>query len=132
MVNLHGTHFFPLSLSSSSIYLTRYYCNPRYNPNKPLPSRILPPHAPPTAASSDDWELFHAKLGSTLNPGSRAEFARFLKQRDVDWRNAFHRELADYVKAFKKEEAAKAEAARQKAWQDWRVKVFADAAGSKS
>ena len=71
--------------------------------------------------------MFHAKLGSALNPKSRAEFVRFLKLRDIDWRNAFHRELADYVRDFKRDQAAKAEGLRQKAWQEWREKVFADA-----
>jgi hypothetical protein len=109
-------------------YTHRHYCNPRYDPNQPLPDRILPPHAPPTAASVDDWRLFNAQLGSTLNPRSRAEFVRFLKLRDIDWRNAFHRGLAEYVKEFKKDQAAKDEATRQKAWQAWREQVFAQAA----
>lgn len=53
---------------------------------------------------------------------------RFLKLRDIDWRNAFHRGLADYVKGFKKDQAEKAEAVRQKAWQKWREQVFSEAA----
>lgn len=76
----------------------------------------------------DDWKLFNAQLGSTLNPKDRAEFVRFLKLRDIDWRNAFHRGLADYVKGFKKDQAEKAEAVRQKAWQKWREQVFSEAA----
>ena len=51
-----------------------------------------------------------------------------MKLRDIDWRNAFHRGLAEYVKEFKKDQAAKDEATRQKAWQAWREQVFAQAA----
>lgn len=102
-----------------------YFCNPNYDALRPLPRRILPPHAPPSAAEVDDWRLFQARLGSSL-PGDKArkEFVRYLKLRDVDWRDAFQRGLAAHVTEFKRVQRADAEGARQRAWHEYRRRVF--------
>ena len=106
----------------------RHFCNPKYDASAPLPARILPPHAPPSASEVDDWRLFNSSLGGKL-PGakSREEFVRYLHLRDVDWRNAFHRGLAEQVAEFKKEQRVKAEQRRQAAWQEYRERIFAEA-----
>ncbi len=52
---------------------------------------------------------------------------RYLSLRDVDWRVAFQTGLAAYVAEFKKEKKAEAEAARQRAWAEYRQQVFAEA-----
>ncbi len=70
------------------------YCNPTYDPNKPMPAKISTPHAPRSAAETDDWRLFNAAFGGKANAQRRKEFVRYLHLRDVDWRNAFHRGLA--------------------------------------
>ena len=113
----------------------RHFCNPKYDPNIPLPARILPPHAPPTAAEVDDWRVFNASIGRKLTrPGkgdkAREEFVRYLKLRDVDWRDAFHRGLADHVAEFKREKRLEAERQRQAAWKEYRDGLFAKAIAS--
>ena len=95
----------------------------------PLPARILPPHAPPTATEVDDWRVFNASLSRNLTRAgssdkAREEFVRYLKLRDVDWRDAFHRGLAEHVKAFKKEKRLEAEQQRQSAWKEYRDRLF--------
>jgi hypothetical protein len=35
-----------------------HYCNPTYDPNQPLPTKMLPPHAPPAVEAQDEWRLF--------------------------------------------------------------------------
>ena len=52
---------------------------------------------------------------------------RYLHLRDVDWRNAFHRGLAEQVAEFKKEQRVKAEQRRQAAWREYRERIFAEA-----
>eukprot|EP00955_Chlamydomonas_euryale_P013435 144864-Chlamydomonas_euryale.AAC.4 len=102
-----------------------FFCNPRYDPHEPMPRRILPPHAPPSAAHVDDWRVFQSRLGGSLTTKkARAEFVRFLKLRDVDWRNAFHRGLAQHVADFKRQQQIEAERTRQHAWHDYRRQVF--------
>lgn len=62
-----------------------------------------------------------------MSARSRQEFVRFLKLRDVDWRNAFQRGLADYVREFKQEQRHRAEKQRQQAWSEYREQLFAKA-----
>lgn len=35
-----------------------HYCNPAYDPNQPLPTKMLPPHAPSPVEAQDEWRLF--------------------------------------------------------------------------
>jgi hypothetical protein len=109
-----------------------YYCNPNYDPSAPRPARILPPHAPPSAADADDWQRFNASLagraGGLAGDKARREFVRYLHLRDVDWRDAFNRGLAQYVGEFKRAQRSDAERARQSAWHEYRARLFEQAA----
>ena len=79
--------------------------------------------------------MFNASLSRNLtraggSENAREEFVRYLKLRDVDWRDAFHRGLAEHVKAFKKEKRLEAEQQRQAAWKEYRDRLFSNALGA--
>ncbi|GAX84994.1 hypothetical protein CEUSTIGMA_g12415.t1 [Chlamydomonas eustigma] len=100
------------------------FCNPKYDAHAPLPSKILPPHAPPSAADVDDRRLFRASLGQRFSEKSRKGFIRFLKLREVDWREAFQKGLAEHVAEHKKAQKMMAEQLRQRAWKEYRDSLF--------
>ncbi len=107
-----------------------HFCNPAYDPNQPLPPKILPPHAPPAARQQDEWEAYR-RLRPTHWQRSeqryRQEFMRWLALRDVDWRNAFQQGLAAEHKAEDKRERRRREKLRQQAWQEYRAELFRQA-----
>lgn len=39
-----------------------WYCNPNYDPNQALPTKMLSPYAPPSAAYVDDWAVYKRYL----------------------------------------------------------------------
>ncbi|MEW5305264.1 MAG: hypothetical protein WDW36_007818 [Sanguina aurantia] len=90
---------------------------------------MLSPYAPPSAAYVDDWAVYKRYLPKDkgLVPKYRQNFIKFMRLREVDWRDAFLRGLAADVKEIKKEYAKQDEAARQKAWAAYRDKLFSDA-----
>jgi hypothetical protein len=109
-----------------------HFCNPGYDAAQPLPRKILVPHAPPSAAASDDWATYRelrVEAGAMGVSGRRHRKAlmRFLRLREVDWRNAFQRGLAEHTDGVKEERRLEDEAARQRAWRAYRVAVFQQA-----
>lgn len=54
----------------------------------------------------------------------RKEFTRFQKLRDIDWREAFQRGVAEDLRLSRKAERLEAEAKRQEAWRQYRDALF--------
>nr|8A22_AK Chain AK, mL87 [Polytomella magna]8APN_AK Chain AK, mL87 [Polytomella magna]8APO_AK Chain AK, mL87 [Polytomella magna] len=106
-----------------------YYCNPKYSAEDPLPTKIFPPHAPPTAESLDDWAKFRKLCPKDPVEAKkfRKHFVRFLNQRNYDWRTAFERGLAKEVAVAKAAQRAEDETKRQEAWHAYRTAVFESA-----
>ncbi|GIL97191.1 hypothetical protein Vretimale_2934 [Volvox reticuliferus] len=54
----------------------------------------------------------------------RKEFTRFQKLRELDWREAFQRGVAEDLRLSRKSERLNAEAKRQEAWRQYRDALF--------
>lgn len=109
-----------------------HYCNPYYDPNRPLPAQMLPPHAPPSAHEVDDWAVHDSLALPGADPVKhRRAFVRFRRLRDVDWREAFQRGLAGHIKQLKKAQRIQDEATRQQSWWAYKERVFKASIGDR-
>lgn len=104
-----------------------YYCNPNYSAAQALPSKILPPHAPPTAALQDEQQLFR-QLAHTHRQRDfkkyTQQFQRWVRLRDVDWRNAFQQGMSRDMRAARTHERQVQEQQRQETWKQYKQRVF--------
>ncbi|KAG2501827.1 hypothetical protein HYH03_000326 [Edaphochlamys debaryana] len=105
------------------------YCNPNYDPAAPLPEVLRSPFAPPSASQIKDWATYQWHL--RLQPANRQDvqryrrnFVRFMELREVDWREAFERGVADEKWATKRAAKAEAEAKRQESWRGYKEALF--------
>ncbi|PNW79490.1 hypothetical protein CHLRE_09g417100v5 [Chlamydomonas reinhardtii] len=106
-----------------------HYCNPEYDPAAPLPEVLRSPFGPPGAERSHDWATYARHL--QLQPENRrdlkryrARFVRFMQLRELDWREAFQRGVAEDSRVSNKVARAKAEAQRQDAWSDYKQAMW--------
>ncbi|PNH03276.1 hypothetical protein TSOC_010681 [Tetrabaena socialis] len=105
------------------------YCNPNYDPAAQLPKVLRAPYAPPSASATNDWQTYRHHLQQ--KPANREDegryrrsFVRFLKLRDLDWREAFQRGVAEDKHLQQKRERLQAEAKRQDAWRLYKEALF--------
>ncbi|GLI59343.1 hypothetical protein VaNZ11_001205 [Volvox africanus] len=106
-----------------------YFCNPNYDANRPLPVVFRSPYAPPSAWETTDMAEYQRHLGLRPPKGCdlrvhRKEFTRFQKLRELDWREAFQRGVAEDLRLSRKAERFNAEARRQEAWRQYRDALF--------
>ncbi|GIL64818.1 hypothetical protein Vafri_18681 [Volvox africanus] len=106
-----------------------YFCNPNYDANRPLPVVFRSPYAPPSAWETTDMAEYQRHLGLRPPKGCdlrvhRKEFSRFQKLRELDWREAFQRGVAEDLRLSRKAERLNAEARRQEAWRQYRDALF--------
>ncbi len=106
-----------------------WYCNPGYDAAEQLPTVMRSPFAPPGASASTDWPTYERHL--RLQPANarderryRKQFNQHLKLRELDWREAFQRGLADDVRTRRKQERLTAEVQRQDAWRAYKEALF--------
>ncbi|KAJ9518884.1 hypothetical protein QJQ45_026271, partial [Haematococcus lacustris] len=103
-----------------------HFCNPNYDKHQPLPAKMLPPHAPPSAERLDEWKLFK-QLSANHRQGSTrryiTQFRRWLALRDVDWKVAFEQAVAADTKVLKLEARREARRRREASWQDYKLKL---------
>lgn len=106
-----------------------WYCNPDYDAAEQLPTVMRSPFAPPGASASTDWPTYERHL--RLQPANarderryRKQFIQHLKLRELDWREAFQRGLAEDVRTRQKQERLTAEAQRQDAWRAYKEALF--------
>ncbi|GLC76209.1 hypothetical protein PLESTF_001749800 [Pleodorina starrii] len=106
-----------------------YFCNPNYDPTKPLPVAFRSPYAPPSAYEMSDQAEYQRHM-SVMPPkgrdlrSHRKEFARFQKLRELDWREAFQRGVAEDLRLSRKAERREADAKRQEAWRQYKAALF--------
>jgi len=70
-----------------------HYCNPNYDPQHPLPPKMLTPYTPPTNLHQDEWQIFRTQKQHHRQSSAeryRQQFVRWLALRNVDCRNAFY------------------------------------------
>ncbi|KAF5838135.1 hypothetical protein DUNSADRAFT_3330 [Dunaliella salina] len=99
-----------------------HYCNPNYDPQHPLPPKMLTPYTPATNLQQDEWQVFRTQKQHHRQPNAeryRQQFVRWLALRDLDWRNAFFEGIAADAKRRGLKSKRKAEARRQRAWAEF-------------
>ncbi len=104
-----------------------HFCNPLYDPNQPLPPKILTPHAPFNAREQDDREVYKRLFPHHRQRNDqvfREKYVQWIKQRDLDWRDAFQRGMAREAKDDKQKERRASERKRQEAWAEYKKKLF--------
>ncbi|KXZ41686.1 hypothetical protein GPECTOR_320g27 [Gonium pectorale] len=105
------------------------YCNPNYDPAKPLPLTPRSPFAPPEESIASDnatinWHLKQQPENRRDRRIYLRRHSRFAQLREFDWRDAFERGLAEDVRATKRRERHEAEAERQRSWQQYKEALF--------